>query len=215
MLNMLKVRLVKMIAGLVAVGLCLVMLTLASAPAQAAEEVTPTTPDLVCNDTSSEEALAACVMRLRQPMADTASPFGGKLYLGQTFVAPAGRKVCKVDIWMAKNVAVAFGDPVLLQVETLGGALLDSTFVPSGVLPLGVPVWQTFDFGCDGGNLVQGQTYRLTLFSRPNTPTNAFRWLRNSASVIPGLAMQKFDIGPWANIAPVGSDFAFRMYMCN
>jgi hypothetical protein len=203
---------VRLLVALVASALCFALLTVQSTPAHAAEQDVPSVTEQPCAD--AEAADARCVLRLRQPLADTHTIFGEKVFLGQTFVAPQGRTVCKVDLLLTKNINVAFGDPVLAQIQTLGGVVLDSTFIPSGIMPLGVQAWQTFNFGCDGDYLVAGKPYRLVLFSRPNTPRNAFQWHRHTASVIPGLAEFKYDLGAFSNIAPVGTDFAFRLYMC-
>ena len=209
-----RIRVVRLIIAVAASAMCLMLLAVQSRPAQAAaEDVTPVAAQ-PCADEEGTDAAATCILRLRQPLADTYSYFGEKVFLAQTFVAPQGRRVCKVDLLLTKHVAVPFGDPVLAQIQTLGGVTLDSTFIPSGIMPLGVPAWQTFTFGCDGGDLIAGQTYRLVVFSRPNTPRDAFQWHRNSASVIVGQAQRKYDLGVFNNIAPVGSDFAFRLYMC-
>lgn len=215
MMKLVSLRMVRLLVALIASALCLTLLTVQFTPAQAAEQDVPAVTERPCADEDGTEAAnALCILRLRQVQADTHTLFGEKVYLGQTFVAPQGRKVCKVDALITKNINVAFGDPVLLQVQTLAGVTLDSTFIPSGILPLGVPTWQTFSFGCDGDNLVAGQQYRLVMFSRPNTPRNAFQWHRNSASVIPGLAQFKYDLGAFSNIGAAGSDFAFRLFMC-
>ncbi|MCW5851800.1 MAG: hypothetical protein KIT87_17130 [Anaerolineae bacterium] len=204
----------RLIIALAASAVCMMLLAVQSRPAQAAVEDVTSVVARPCADEEGTEAAATCILRLRQPLADTYSYFGEKIFLGQTFVAPQGRRVCKVDLLLTKHQNVLFGDPVLAQIQTLGGAVLDSTFIPSGIMPLGVPAWQTFNFGCDGGDLIAGQTYRLVIFSRPNTPRDAFQWHHNSASVITGQAQRKYDLGAFNNIAPLGSDFAFRLYMC-
>ena len=213
MLSTLRMRLFQTVLAVVVSAMCLALLAVHSTPAQAAAEDVTTVTARPCADEEGAEA-ANCILRLRQPLADTYSYFGEKIFLGQTFVAPQGRRVCKVDLLLTKHQNVPFGDPVLAQIQTLGGAVLDSAFIPSGMLPLGVAAWQTFNFGCDGGDMIAGQTYRLVVFSRPDTPRDAFQWHRNSASVIPGLAQRKYDLGAFSNIAPVGSDFTFRLYMC-
>ncbi len=208
-----RLRLARLVIALAISAVGLMLVAVQSRPALAADDITPVEAR-ICADQEGSEAAATCILRLNQPQADTYSYFGEKVSLSQTFVAPLGRRVCKVDLLLTKQVNVPFGDPVLAQIQTLGGAVLDSTFIPSGVMPLGVPAWQTFTFGCDGGDLIAGQTYRLVVFSRPDTPRDAFQWRRKSASVMPGLAQRKYDVGPFNNIAPVGSDFAFRLYMC-
>lgn len=217
MLTTLKMRLTQLAFAVLVSGLCLMLVAAFSVPAQAADDGVPNVTSEVCADAEGQEALdaeaAACILRLRQPMQDTASVFGGPLRLSQTFIAPKTERVCVVRALIIKNVPN--NDPLVMQVQTLGGAVLDSAVVAAGPLPIGVPVWVTFNMNCDGGVLVNGNQYRLELFA-PQSPTPSyFRWLRHTASVIPGQAFQRVFPGGPAAIAPAGTDFTFLLYMCS
>ena len=212
MQTMMTLRMVKLVVSVLVSSLCLALLVMSSPVASAASEAPMDTPELACPDADGTEATAAsCVLRLQQPVWDTSSPFGGTTRLSQTFVAPVGRKVCRVEVLIVKGAAN--NDPLFLQVQTLGGVVLDQAVVAAGPIPVGVPFWQNFSFNCDGGLLAVGSTYRLEL-SAPQSPAGQFKWLRHGASVIPGAGFSRVFPGAPVVIAPFGTDFTFRLFMC-
>ncbi len=207
---MLTLRFVKLLVVVMS-ALVLAVLTLPASRASAAELGTTGDAPRLCADAEGTEALTACILRLRQPLWDTSSPFGATTQLGQTFLAPKTSRVCKVQALLVKGAAN--NGPLIMRVETLGGAALDVAVAPAGPLPIGVPTWVTFNFNCDGGVLVGGNPYRLVL-SAPQSPV-MFKWLRHNGSIIPGQALSRVLPGAFAPVLPLDSDFTFHLYMCS
>ena len=216
MLATLRMRLFQTMLAVVVSAMCLALLAMHTTPAHAAEQDIQSVTPQACPDTGTEDgtdaALAACILRLRQPMVDTKSPFGNTHRLSQTFVSPKTTGVCAVRALVVKTVAN--NDPIFMQIQTFAGVPLAQVVVPAGPLPVGVPTWVTFNFGCAGGALTQGVAYRLEIFA-PQSPDGRFYWMRHTASVIAGQGYQRIFPGANAAIAPLGTDFTFLLYMCS
>lgn len=212
----LRMRMLQVVLAVVVSAMCLALLAIHTTPAQAAEQDVQSVTAQPCADTGAEDgteaALAACILRLRQPLVDTKSPFGNTHRLSQTFVSPKTTGVCAVRALVLKTVAN--NDPLFMQIQTFAGAPLAQAVIPAGPLPVGVPTWVTFNFGCAGGALVQGVTYRLEIFA-PQSPDGRFYWMRHDASVIAGQGFQRIFPGANVPIAPLGTDFTFLLYMCS
>ncbi len=216
MLATLRMRMFQVVLAVVVSAMCLAVLAMQSAPARAAEQETQSVTAQPCADTGAEDGTEAvessCIIRLRQPMVDTKSPFGHTHRLSQTFVSPKTTGVCAVRALVLKTVAN--NDPIMMQIQTFGGAPLAQATVPAGPLPVGVPTWVTFNFGCAGGALTQGTAYRLEIFA-PQSPDGRFYWMRHDASVIAGQGYERFFPAANAPLAPLGTDFTFLLYMCS
>lgn len=216
MLTTLRMRLFQTLLAVVVSAMCLALLASHTLTAHAAEQEGPAVTAQPCADAGTDgetdAAVAACIIRLRQPMVDAKSPFGHAHRLSQTFVSPKTTGVCAVRALVVKTVAN--NDPIMMQIQTIGGAPLAQATVPAGPLPVGVPTWVTFNFGCAGGALTQGLAYRLEIFA-PQSPDGRFYWMRHNASVIAGQGFERFFPGANAPLAPLGTDFTFLLYMCS
>lgn len=163
---------------------------------------------VACEQVEGVSEEAACILKLQQNAINTGSPVGMTTHLSQTFLAPEGRRVCRVQVYLRKTAA-DFG-PVILQVQTLGGAVLDSAFLPGAAIPVGGG-WRTFSFGCDGGDMLAGQPHRLVL-TAPQTPLGRYYWMRSSLNPYPfGGAFSRVFPFAWGALA---GDFTFRLYTC-
>lgn len=194
---------------ILASALLLALLTWGARPASADGPTTAELEVAACEQVEGVGVEAGCSLKLQQNAINTGSAVGMTTHLSQTLVAPTSGRVCQVQVYLRKT-ATDFG-PVALRVETLGGAVLDGAVIPGGAIPVGGG-WRTFNFGCDGGVLVAGQAYRLTL-TAPQSPLVRYYWMRSSANPYPlGGAFSRVHPLPWGALA---GDFTFRLYMCS
>lgn len=144
--------------------------------------------------------------------------FGGRTFLGQTFVPSApGHHVCQVKVMIRKNVAAA-GNLTLHILRSNFIELDAAVTIPGGAIPMGNSV-QVFDLGCNGAVLAGMPFYGLKLES-PTSPAGAYSWQGSGGNlyVRPGADVKgwrNFDggNGHWNGLG--AWDYAFEIYMCN
>jgi hypothetical protein len=146
--------------------------------------------------------------------------FGHDRKLGQTFTRDVPAPIARVQVKIRRNFPAV--GPLTLNVLRGDFTPLDSATIPVAALPpVGVDVWQTFDFGCNGGPLVGSAFYGLVLESPGSVMPNAYTWYGDGADPYPGGAPTRqgwLHNGPgWTPMLPLGGgafDFTFRVVMC-
>jgi hypothetical protein len=146
--------------------------------------------------------------------------FGHDLKLGQTFTRDVPAPVARVQVKIRRNFPAV--GPLTLNVLRSDFTPLDSATIPVAALPpVGVDVWQTFDFGCNGAPLVGSAFYGLLLESPGSAMPNAYTWYGALGDPYagPGITSQGWvHNGPGRTpMLPLGGgafDFTFRVVMC-
>lgn len=157
-----------------------------------------------------------CHSDQRQLQNNAGIGFGGKTVLAQTFVPSVpGLRVCKVKVYIRKNVAGA--GPVTLKLLNAGFGQVANPVIIAGI-PMGVSV-QVFDFGCNGAPLGAGR-YAIQLESPDSAPGDySWRGAGGNPYVQPansGRGWRNFTAGNQANWNNLGQwDFAFDIYVCD
>jgi len=173
---------------------------LASAAEPAAAVESSTASRGACAGQASAAAATTCPLNQLQPATDGgAVAFGGAVQLSQSFRPSVRGPVCQVRVKIRRNTTAGAG-ALKLSVIDANGAVMDSAAILVAP-PLGTSI-QTFNMGCDGRNLLPGQSYRLRL-EAPNSLVGTYSW---------------FDMGgnPYPNgqgSAPL-RDYTFWVYMC-
>lgn len=134
--------------------------------------------------------------------------FGGQNLLGQTFVPSMPGRVCKVEVMVHNNTARA--TPLKLSIMRPNRQILQGGVHWANVPP-GGPQVVTFEFGCVTGPVLAGSPF-YALVLTTSAPPPSFTWINSDDAGGDGAYPRGQGFANWA---PVGYDYAFKVYMCH
>jgi hypothetical protein len=163
--------------------------------------------------------LSRCTLDQQMWINGGGDGFGGPNVLGQTFRPTAPGLVCKIELMIHKNNPAASDLVVVLRRSDFSPIANGTVTIPAAEIPLGLSV-QTLDFCCNQMPLLAGSPfYGLTLAS-PGGWAPDYTWINSDdagadAAYLRGNGyVNVHGAAPGTAWAPVGYDYAFKIYIC-
>ena len=172
-----------------------------------------------CNVVELTAALLRCRVNQQMWINGGGDGFGANGVLGQTFVPTAAAPVCKIEIMIHKNLAVAGDLQVVLRASNFVPLPGGTVTIPAAEIPMGLSV-QTIDFCCNAMPMLAGSPFYGLTLAAPTSPPAAYTWINSDdagadAAYVPGHGYANLNgAAPGTQWISVGYDYAFKIYTC-